>query len=60
MCELNNAEFYAQRERQERALAARAENPAIRNIHLELADSYVELTARARNVPERVRLRLVG
>ena len=63
MSELNDVSFYDRREQQERMLAARAESPVIRNIHLELAQSYVELASRAAagngSIRPRLKLRLV-
>ena len=38
--------YYARREEQERALAAKASDPAIRAIHSAMADKYAELAKR--------------
>jgi hypothetical protein len=43
---MSDAEYYAQRERDERALAAIAKTPEIRAIHNSLADKYAELARR--------------
>ena len=41
----NTAEYYGRREQAERALAAKAIDPAIAKIHLELASRYAEQAA---------------
>jgi hypothetical protein len=41
-----DAAYYARREEQERALAAKAVDPAIRAIHCAMADKYAELARR--------------
>lgn len=40
MSELNNQEFYVRREAVERKLAARAIDPRIAAIHVQMADEY--------------------
>lgn len=40
MSQPKDADFYAERERQERALAACARDPAIARIHFEMAERY--------------------
>ena len=58
--DLNQPEYYARREEQERQLAAIAISPAIGEIHLELADRYAELVRLAQPAPAaRPRLKLV-
>lgn len=55
MTEDKKAKYHAQREQQERALAAAADEPSIRAIHLELADRHAELASKDRPT-QRVRL----
>ena len=44
--------YYRERERAERTLADQAASPAIRDIHLEMAERYHEL-AEIREMPDR-------
>ncbi len=39
----SSVKYYRERERAERSLADQAASPAIRNIHLEMAERYREL-----------------
>ncbi len=50
------AEYHAKRERQERELAAAAIDPAVRGIHLALADRYARLVNEADPVRSRLSL----
>lgn len=45
---LADVEYYAHRERQERALADRAANAEGRRVHLEMARRYASLVAESR------------
>ena len=53
MTEASTAQYHAKREQKERELAATANDPAVRAIHLALADRHAEL--KHKNAP-RVRL----
>lgn len=50
----NTTEYYLKREQQERELAAAANDPNIKNIHLEMADQYATLAAS--DAPTRTKL----
>lgn len=56
MPEENTPEYHAKREEQERGLAAAATDPAIRAIHLNMAERYAALQGEA--VQSRSRLSL--
>jgi len=43
MSELNSPEYYQRREQQERELAASCVDPAIKAIHLQMAEEYARL-----------------
>lgn len=45
--------FYERREREERELAAKAASPQVKAIHLELAESYLQLSGRSAIAPIR-------
>jgi hypothetical protein len=45
----HDADFYAKREEQERALADRASDPSIARIHLEMAEQYASRARTASN-----------
>lgn len=47
----SNAVYYRNREQAERALARQAPTKAIRQIHLQLADQYAELSQGMRRTP---------
>ena len=59
MSDLNTPDYYRQRERQERALAASAFNPAIGKIHLDLAARYAALLVEANDARPRPVLGIV-
>jgi hypothetical protein len=40
---MNDAAYYAHREQVERALAEQADEPSVRDIHLEMAEKYADL-----------------
>lgn len=47
MSDANDAAYYVRREAVERAIAAKALDPAIRDIHLKMAIRYAELAVPA-------------
>lgn len=47
MTELNSADYYAARERREREMAAIAGDPAIADIHRDMAQRYADLVLSA-------------
>jgi pyridoxine/pyridoxamine 5'-phosphate oxidase len=49
---MSDATYYAQREQAERALATAANDSAVRNVHLILAEKYAELVRRARTMEQ--------
>lgn len=56
MSDDRTAAYHTKRERQERDLAAAAIDPAVRNIHLALADRYARLVNEADPVRSRLSL----
>ena len=59
MSDLNQPSYYVRREQQERTLAAAAQSPEIRDIHIDMAERYACLTRAAEPAPARPRLKLV-
>jgi hypothetical protein len=60
MSELNTLDYYRRRERQERVLAEGAQIRGIQKIHLDMAEHYASLVARAEGDAPRESLKLVA
>ena len=60
MSDRNDDQYYARRETQQRALAAKAMVPEIRQIHLDLAEGYARQVGSVRMERARPTLRIVN